>query len=144
MKNIIKYIFLVVIFMLGFSCDNNETVKTEITTDDKCGDNSAKFIKNWCVDDLVVIEILTDKSMGEDWTSSDGKTYHHTVLAVIDSTLSKPNEIWNRVKGSSDSVFYFNFVSKQFDVGCKLCCPPTKTISITFVASRPCPLTSGI
>lgn len=142
MKNIIKYIFPVAIFMLGFSCDNNETVKTEITTDDKCGDNSAKFIRNWCSSNGALIDLLSDKSMGEDWMGY-GKTYHHTVLAVLDSTLSKANEDWSKVMNPSDSVFYFNYVSVQYEYLCKMCCPPTQTIIITSLASRPCPITSG-
>ena len=137
MKNPIKYIFPAIIFLLAFSCDKNETVKI----DDKCGDNTAKFIKNWCVDGIAVIEILSNKSIGEAWTWY-GKTYDHAVLAKLDSTLSKANEDWRRVIGSSDSVFYFNYVLEQI-VTCKVCCAPTQEISITSFASRPCPATNN-
>lgn len=138
MKNLIRYIFPAIIFLLGFSCDKNETVKT----DDKCGEITAKFIRNWCAFDYAaVIDILSDKSMGEDWNGILGKTYHHAVLALLDSTLIiKANEDWRRVMGSSDSVFYFNYVLEQFET-CKMCCPPAQTIIITSLASRPC--TSG-
>jgi hypothetical protein len=134
-----KYIFPAIIFLVGFSCDKNEPVKT----DDKCGENTAKFIRNWCaLDDLAVIEILSNKSLGEDWNGILGKTYHHAVLAVLDSTLSKANDDWSKVMNPSDSVFYFNYVSEQFET-CKMCCPPTQTIIITSFASRPCPATNN-
>lgn len=138
MKNLIKYIFSAIIFLFGFSCDKNEIVET----DDTCGENAAKFIKNWCVDDLAAIEILSNNSMGEEWTRY-GKTFRHAVLAVLDSTLSKANEDWSSVIGSSDSVFYFNYVSDQIENDCKLCCPPAQTIIITSLASRPCPTTNN-
>jgi len=141
MKNLIKYMFPAILLLLGFSCDKSEPRKT----DDKCGDNTAKFIKKWCPDDIVVVEILFNESMGEDWTSSYGKTYHHAVLAKLESTLLGANGDWSRVIGSSDSVFYFNYVLEQGDYGlaCKVCCPPTKNILITSLASRQCPTVPG-
>jgi hypothetical protein len=139
MKNLIKYIFAAIIFLLGISCDKNETVKT----DDTCGDNTAKLVWNWCGGgDWAVIEILSNKSIGEDWAWGL-KTYHNAVLAKLDSTLIKANEDWSRVIGSSDSVFYFNYVLEQIDNQCKACCPPTQEISITSFASRPCPATNN-
>jgi hypothetical protein len=133
-KNLVKYIFPAIICLLGFSCDKNEPVKT----DDKCGENTAKLVWNFC--NGAALEILSDKSIGEEWTRG-GKTYHHAVVAVLDSTLSKANEDWSGVIGSSDSVFYFNYVLEQFLI-CKVCCPPTQTIVITSFASSPCPATN--
>ncbi|MBI1767410.1 MAG: hypothetical protein HY015_07595 [Bacteroidetes bacterium] len=130
MKNLMKYIFPAIVFLLAFSCGKNETVKT----DNKCGHTTAKLVWNFCSG--AAIEILSDKSIGEEWTRG-GKTYHHAVVAALDSTLSKANEDWSRVIGSSDSVFYFNYVLEQFLI-CKVCCPPTQTIIITSFASRPC------
>lgn len=138
MKNLIKYILPAIIFLVAFSCNKSEPVKTV----DKCGNLTAKFIRNWCSLNGAVIEILSDKSMGEDWTGY-GKTFHHTVLAVLDSALSKANEDWSKAMNPSDSVFYFNYVSVQYEYLCKACCPPTQTIIITSFASHPCPTTNN-
>ena len=142
MKNLIKHIFPAIIFLLAFSCDKNETVKP----DDKCGDNTAKFIRNWRASPGAVIDILSDTSMGEDWFGGiPGKTYHHAVLALLDSTLSKANEDWSKAMNPSDSVFYFNYVLANINAGllCKMCCPPKQIIIITSFASRPCPATNN-
>jgi hypothetical protein len=127
-------IFYAVIFLFSFSCNKNEIAKV----DKKCGDVSAKFITTWCGYPIAVIEILSDKSLGEDW-SWYGKTHHNAVLAVLDSALSKDKKDWSSVIGSSDSVFHFNYDAlKEFGT-CKICCPPTNTILITSLASSPCP-----
>lgn len=135
MKNIIKCIFTAIICLLGYSCDINGG-NTEVKTDDRCGIKAAKYIKLWCEDDLAVIQILSNKGMGEDWTWY-GKTYNNAVLAKLDTTLAKSSEDWSK---DSDSLFYFNYVLPQIDYGltCKVCCPPTINILITSLASHPC------
>jgi hypothetical protein len=135
MKNLIKYFLPTTIFLLGFSCEKNEPVKI----DDKCGENSAKFIRVWCVDSWAVINILSNEGIGEDWIGY-GKTYKNAVLARLDSSILKGNNNWSKVIGSSDSIFYFNYVSEEIENQCKVCCAPTQTISITSFGSRPCPM----
>ena len=135
MKNPIKYIFPAVIFLLAFSCEKNEPIKK---TDDKCGESTAKLVRIWCSSNSAVIEILSDKSIGEDWFGILGKTHHHAVLALLDSTLSKANEDWSKAMNQSDSVFYFNYVLKQIEYPCKVCCPPITNILITSFAPHPC------
>ncbi|MBX2901173.1 MAG: hypothetical protein KF775_16075 [Cyclobacteriaceae bacterium] len=137
MKNLTIYIFPAAIFLFSFSCDNNESVKK----DDKCGEGTAKYIRNWCAsNNAAVIELLSDKTIGEDWFGILGKTYHHTVLALLDSTLSKANTDWNGIMNPSDSIFYFNYelTNINTDLLCKMCCPPKQTITITSFASGPC------
>ena len=113
MKNLIKYIFPTIIFLLGFSCNKSEPVKAV----DKCGVGTAKLIRIWCSSNSGVIDILSDKSIGEDWFGILGKTYHHAVLALLDSTLSKANNDWSKVMNPSDSVFYFNYELTQIYYG---------------------------
>lgn len=136
MKNSAKYVFPAIIFLFAFSCDKNEPLKR---TDDKCGEFTGKLVWNFC--NGAAIEILSNKSIGEEWTRS-GKTYRHAVVAALDSTLTKANEDWSKVIASSDSIFYFDAVSRNFLI-CKVCCPPSQTIVITSFASRPCPVVNN-
>ncbi|MFM7852689.1 MAG: hypothetical protein ACKO96_12440 [Flammeovirgaceae bacterium] len=133
MKNQIK-LMCAVFFLLAFSCEKNDPVKK---ADDKCGKDSARFIRNWCVDRIAIVEVLSQENIGEKWTWN-GKNYQHAVLAILDSTLLITDKDWGKVTSSVDSVFYFNYTPLEQIVTCKMCCPPTRNISITSFASFPC------
>ncbi|MFM7858306.1 MAG: hypothetical protein ACKO96_41910 [Flammeovirgaceae bacterium] len=134
MKNQIK-LTCAVFFLLAFSCEKKDPIKK---ADDRCGELVGKFVWNWCTE-FGAIEVLSDKSIGNDWACGK-KKYSNVVLAKLDSTLLNRNEDWSKVIGSPDSVIYFNYLPNQFDYGlvCKVLGGPTKTISITSFGSRLC------
>ncbi len=126
---------MVVIIFLGFSCDKNESV---VKVDGRCGSTKAKFIRNWCASDYgAVIDILSNDSLGEDWSEIPGKTYHHAVLVGINSTLSKDDGFIGKVMNPSDSIFYFDYQLMELNA-CKMCCAPRQEMLITLLASHPC------
>ena len=132
MKNL--YLFPVIILLLGFSCEKNETQPN------KNGCIEGKLIQQWCAgDNLGVVKILSDVNLGEEWSKSL-KKYENVVLALLDSVLLKYGKDWNRVIGSKDSIFYFTYdlkTQEPFSM-CEYCCPPNKTVLVTSFSSNPC------
>lgn len=138
MKPLTVYLLPTILVLFAFSCDNNENLNNE-----KCA--QAKLIQQWCPDpsNLAVINIISNISIGEDWTK-DGKMYQNALLAQFDNSLLNSNKNLSELIGSSDSTFYFTYTTQTQDPlnMCYICCPPSKTILITSLSSTPCPITT--
>jgi hypothetical protein len=131
MKTFFSSFIVAMLSLIGLGCEKDNDLGAG-----PCA--KGKLIQQWCsaATDLGVVQILSESSIGEEWTKN-GKTYQNVLLAQIDEKLLKD---FNELSTSSDSTFYFSYTIKENQdvLMCYVCCAPSKTIFINAISQFPC------
>jgi len=125
-KSLIVFILLILITV---SCEDYENSgQTECL--------KGKYIGTSCGG--VIIQLLEDHSIGQDWESIDGKRkFTNAVLANIDTIYAQQTgNLSSYFLG--DSIFYFKYIKGGYPVYQYILCEPFPFITITYLSEKPC------
>ncbi len=130
MKSTLKQLlFFFILILLNVRCEDLEN-----SLNDQC--IKGKYIGENCAG--VIIQLLEEHRIAQDWVSIDGKrTYTNAVVASIDTTFARQTgNIGNYFSG--DSIFYFQYINGGYPLYQYIFCEPSASITITYLSEKPC------